>query len=351
MSASFIAACKERSADAEFKARSEVRGILAAAPLGILALPTDVFSVLTQHLLRADVLAMSTCTSALVKGELEPLSALKQVHAGQHLELKQRLVMQQKLPNGPPKPPEEERWYKTRAQRAQAAYREEHTNPNRMYREEQHGLAVQMLQLQQGQNKQRTLAYEAAFAAAEQKASALWPWCSNSAGTVALTCRSLYLAISPHLQHMDRAAARIQGHVRRCSQNRFFAEKEQHQCDVIKARVSHHSYHSAPPKDPKNGLTAKGMYELQVWCSLERLLRQLEPWFDGGCGGFRLGYSSTVPAPPDEGGRRYTIRVFNITWDDRHERYEKREKDHLDFAPWDRQQNQRYLRFFPQYNY
>ena len=288
MSASFIAACKERSADPEFMARSEV---------GILELPTDVFSVLIQHLLRADVLVMSTCTSALVKGELEPLSALKQVHARQHLELKQRLVMQQKLPNGPPKPPEEE----------------------------QHGLAVQMLKLRQGQNKQRTLAYEAAFAAAEQKASALWPWCSNSAGTIALTCRSLHLAISPHLQRMDRAAARIQGHVRHCSQNRFYAEKEQHQCDMIKGRVS---YHSKPPKDPKNGLTAKGMYELQVWCSLQRLLRQLEPWFDGGCGGFRLGYSDTVPAPPVESGRRYTIRVFNITWDDRPERYEKREEDH-----------------------
>ena len=320
MSASFIAACKERSADPEFMARSEV---------GILELPTDVFSVLIQHLLRADVLVMSTCTSALVKGELEPLSALKQVHARQHLELKQRLVMQQKLPNGPPKPPEEERLYKTRAQRAAAAaaarrYREEYTNPNRMYREEQHGLAVQMLQLQQGQNKQRTLAYEAAFAAAEQKASALWPWCSNSAGTIALTCRSLHLAVRPHLQRMDRAAARIQGHVRHCSQNRFYAEKEQHQCDMIKGRVS---YHSKPPKDPKNGLTAKGMYELQVWCSLQRLLRQLEPWFDGGCGGFRLGYSDTVPAPPVESGRRYTIRVFNITWDDRPERYEKREEE------------------------
>ena len=329
MSASFIAACKERSADTEFKARSEV---------GILELPTDVFSVLIQHLLRADVLVMSTCTSALVKGELEPLSALKQVHAGQHLELKQRLVVQQKLPNGPPKPPEEDsRLYKTRAQRAAAAaaarrYREEYTIPNRMYREEQHGLAVQMLQLQQGQNKQRILAYEAAFAAAEQKASALWPWCSNSAGTIALTCRSLHLAISPHLQRMDRAAARIQGHVRHCSQNRFYAEEGQHQCDRMKGRVSYHGSYHSPPKDPKNGLTAKSMYELQVWCSLQQLLRQLEPWFDGGCGGFRLGYSSTAglrySAPPDESGRRYTIRVFNITWDDRHERYEKREKDH-----------------------
>eukprot|EP00964_Phaeocystis_antarctica_P155910 scaffold125333_cov51-Phaeocystis_antarctica.AAC.1 len=128
---------------------------------------------------------------------------------------------------------------------------------------------------------------------------------------------------------MDRAAARIQGHVRHCSQNRFYAEEGQHQCDRMKGRVS---YHSEPPKDPKNGLTAKGMYELQVWCSLQQLLRQLEPWFDGGCGGFRLGYSSTAglrySAPPDESGRRYTIRVFNITWDDRHERYEKREKDH-----------------------
>eukprot|EP00964_Phaeocystis_antarctica_P059962 scaffold35697_cov51-Phaeocystis_antarctica.AAC.1 len=128
---------------------------------------------------------------------------------------------------------------------------------------------------------------------------------------------------------MDRAAARIQGHVRHCSQKRFYAETGQHQCDRMKGRVS---YHSEPPKDPKNGLTAKGMYELQVWCSLQQLLRQLEPWFDEGCGGFRLGYSSTAglrySTPPDESGRRYTIRVFNITWDDRHERYEKREKDH-----------------------
>ena len=314
MSASFIAACKERTVDADFKACSEIRDAE-----GILALPTDVFSVLVQHMLRADVLMMSTCTSALVEGELELLLALKQAHAGQCLELKQRLVMQQRLA----KPPEENRSYKTRAQRLRS---KELVVASRMYWNEQHGLAVQMQQLQQGQNSQRRLAYEAAFATVEHKASALWPWCSNSAGTMALTCRSLQIAIRPHAQRMDRAAARIQGHVRRCSQNRFQEERQQHQCNRIKRRISHSC---TPPTDPKNGLTAKGTYELEVWCSLERHLRQLEPWFDRGYGSFGLGYSRTAPHELRHDGRRYPIRVFNITWDDRHERYGKREEHHL----------------------
>ena len=314
MSVSFIAACQQRSKDAI----TCTDGVEEATNgPGISALSSDVFSVLLPHMVRAHITGSQSTrwksVGTLLKDELEQLRSLKQAHTQQRNELTQKLLLDQKLPKPPDPTPcvvdrSHSRYYSQESKAARRVYY--------AYREDQHRLAVQMQKLQQRQGLERVSAYETACAAAEEKASALWPCISNAAGTIALVCKDLDLAVcaSPHWHRLDMAAERIQEHVRRCSQNRHHEETRQYQVDRMKGRISSGS---CAPHDPKNGPSAKRTYQRMVFISLYQHLSQLEPWFDAGFGGFKL-YWRSAQGSSKEAFDRFSrlenlVRVFDIS--------------------------------------